>query len=705
MKKTKIFAITLLGGFVLQCAAWSQTNAAGTNQTASSEPAPTNQAAKPPSNNEVAMFTMTNQPSVAQTNTQAAAPVSTNQPAVDAASIPLISFQDVPITTAIENLARQAGINYLLDPRVGYGQPDANGQIKPEPTLSIRWENITAEHALVALLDNYGLQLIKDPKTGISRIGIKDPTALPPLITRVVQLKYSSTSNMVESVQAALSDKRSHVLPDARTSQLVIVATEPEQASVDTLINQLDKPTRQVLIETRLVELSSNPSTAKGVDWTGTLQNQNVAFGNGVLSGTTTTTQGAPVTTTTPAVTAPGGAVITPATTTTTPSASSTVSSLVNSIFSAGSTGSGGLAASTSGGFLPNTGFLTANGLNAVLSFLNQDSDAQVISTPRVVTLDNESATISVTRAFPVINTSAGTQGSPGGSTISYSNLGTILMVTPRISANDHIWLKVDPQVSSFFGKDTETIAGTTFTADIFDYREITTQVLIPNANTLVMGGLVTDNMSSSYNTVPVLGSMPVIGLAFRHESKTMNKANLLIFITPTIVQDLDFHPDPTGFLQNRPKTPQPVMDPDSIWNRAKEINEPSYDWSDPGKPLPKPVMQTTNSLDTTAAEKALQEKMDELNMQEKSVSSSSNVGQTNMTASMPTAAAGANAPAAATNAPSSDTNAPVSGTNSTAVETNSPVTATNSSAAGTNTPAVGTNSPTTGTNSSTAAK
>jgi hypothetical protein len=50
----------------------------------------------------------------------------------------LIQFQDVPITTAIENLARQAGINYLLDPKIGYGQPDANGQVKPEPTLSIR---------------------------------------------------------------------------------------------------------------------------------------------------------------------------------------------------------------------------------------------------------------------------------------------------------------------------------------------------------------------------------------------------------------------------------------------------------------------------------------------------------------------------------------------------------------------------------------
>ena len=224
------------------------------------------------STNESASVTATNETASAA-KTQSTAPQ----------SIPLIQFQDVPITTAIENLARQAGINYLIDPKIGYGQPDQNGQIKAEPTLSIRWENVTAEQALMALLDNYDLQLIADRKTQIARITTKDPTAPPPLSTRVIQLKYASTSNMVDSVQASLTDKRSKVLPDARTSQLVVVATENEQEAVDTLINQLDKPTRQVLIETKLVQISSNPTTTKGVDWTGTLAAQNVSFGNGAI--------------------------------------------------------------------------------------------------------------------------------------------------------------------------------------------------------------------------------------------------------------------------------------------------------------------------------------------------------------------------------------------------------------------------------------
>src|SRR5208282_4139625 len=121
------------------------------------------------------------------TTTNETASTANSQPSAPP-SIPLIQFQDVPITTAIENLARQAGINYLLDPKIGYGQPDQNGQIKPEPTLSIRWENVTAGQALMALLDNYGLQLNEDRKTQIARITAKDPTAPPPLSTRVIQI-------------------------------------------------------------------------------------------------------------------------------------------------------------------------------------------------------------------------------------------------------------------------------------------------------------------------------------------------------------------------------------------------------------------------------------------------------------------------------------------------------------------------------------
>src|SRR6266850_1472389 len=200
------------------------------------------------------------------------------------AVIPLIVMDDVPLTDAIKNLARQAGLNYIMDPAISFGQLGADGKPIPQPSVSIRWENVTAEQALNALLNTYKLQLIEEPKTKIARITIKDPAAPDPLITRIIQLKFANPSNMVFAVQGSLADKRSKVTPDVRTSQLVVVATEKELIEVERLVDRLDTQTKQVLIEARLIETSMNPKTSKGIDWSGTLANQNIAFGNNLQS-------------------------------------------------------------------------------------------------------------------------------------------------------------------------------------------------------------------------------------------------------------------------------------------------------------------------------------------------------------------------------------------------------------------------------------
>ncbi len=585
--KSKLLIATLCAGLVSQWWAMSQTdtNSVATNQPAMSEPAPavqpaaaentaaaaTNTVAMPAasadtssssaaSSNATASATEGGTPAMTAANAEPSGAEGANQTAGATTNTPVnvlpIQFQDVPITTAIENLARLAGINYLLDPKIGYGQPDQNGQIKPEPTISVRWENVSARQALLAVLDNYNLQLSEDPKTRIGRISIKNPNAAPPLITRVIQLKYASVSNMMLSVESTLTDKRSRVVADSRTSQLVIVATENEQDSVDTLINQLDKPTRQVLIETRLMEVSSSPQTTKGIDWSGTLSAQNITFGNNLNANPTSIS--------------PGYNGVPAGSTNGTPPGVGINQELANLVSKPS------IAANTLEGF-GSVGFLNANGVSAVLSFLNNDSDAQTIATPRVVTLDNEMAHIEVTRAVPIFATTAGTQGSPGGSQVSYTNLGTILDVTPRISANDYIWLTVEPEVSSVFDTVTKIVAGTENQADEYDVRKVRTQVLIPNANTLVMGGFIKDNTKSIYTKVPILGDIPVLGYAFRSENKGLDKDNLLIFITPTIVKDTDYQPTSSDFLQASPLGPKPPMNPKTPWNSAKP-----YDWSNP---------------------------------------------------------------------------------------------------------------------------
>ena len=102
--------------------------------------------------------------------------------------IPLIVMDDVPLIDAVRNLARQAGINYMLDPKIGFGQAGPDGKTTPQPSVSIRWENITAEQALTALLNNYALQLAEDPKSKIARVTTKDPAAPPPLSTKIIEL-------------------------------------------------------------------------------------------------------------------------------------------------------------------------------------------------------------------------------------------------------------------------------------------------------------------------------------------------------------------------------------------------------------------------------------------------------------------------------------------------------------------------------------
>ncbi|MGO8764319.1 MAG: type II secretion system protein GspD [Limisphaerales bacterium] len=613
MKKIKRIAVALLSGFILQQAALSQTVTNAVSQTVApaaeaSMAAPT-MATNPPvaaASDAMAPGT-TNSLPMAQTNTttvataEPAAPDQDNTQAASATGTPPpapatapITFTDVPLDTAIQALAREANINYLLDPSIGWGIPDQSGQPKLPPTLSVRWENVTPEQALLALLDNYGLQLIENPRTKIAKITVRSPDALPALITRVVQLKYASTSNMIAAVTGVLTDKRSRIVQDIRTSQLVVVATDPEQSTIDTLIAELDKPTRQVLIETRLVELSSNPSTTKGFDWAGTLQAQNISFGNGVMNAGSQSTANYG---TTPATTGIGGG-----TTTTTTGSSTTGSGSFTSLISnpQSSLAPGGFLLNTASGLTPDIGFLSADGVKAVFSFLNESSEAQVVSTPRVVTLDNETATISVTREFPVINVTASTQNTSGGSTIQYSNIGTILQVTPRITANDYIWLKVIPDVSSFFGVDNQTIGNATYTADIFDSRHIETQVLIPNAHTLVMGGLVQDNPNSQYTKVPILGDIPGLGFLFSSQSKSMDKDNLLIFITPTIVKDSDFKPMQTSFLNSQPETMPDPMKMHTWWDSA----QPQGNWSNPITPEANPsLLVETNQSQASQSE------------------------------------------------------------------------------------------------------
>ena len=558
----RIFLTFTLVGILATClAGFAQTNTPAADTTAPA--AATNAAPAAPAAEASAPAPAAAAAPASEAPTPSTEPAKAASTAQPGAAIPLIVMDDVPLTDAIRNLARQAGLNYMLDPKIGFGQTGPDGKPAAQPSVSIRWENITAEQALTALLNNYTLQLVEDPKSKIARISTKDPAAAEPLFTKIIQLKFANPSNIVANATATLVDKRSKVLPDVRTSQLVIVATEKELVAVDDLVQRLDTQTKQVLIEARLLETSVNPKTTKGVDWTGTLKAQNVSFGNGITTGNTTTTSpGTPATTTT---TLPGGAGVS---STTTPSYDT--KTILSSLL-----GGGGFSADTARGLNPGTFFLNADGVKAVLSFLNTYAETKVISSPRTVTLDNETSVIEVGTLFPIVNVTAGTSQAAGGSQVAYSNLTVRLTVTPRISANNYVKLSVSPRVVRLGDTVTSIVGGVANSVNAFNTREINTSVMIPSGNTLVMGGLIEDNVHQENTKVPLLGDIPGLGLLFRNDSKSRQKSNMIVFLTPTIVEDEDFQPTKSNFLKTRVPIKDSIEGDWSTWDSGKP-----KDWS-----------------------------------------------------------------------------------------------------------------------------
>ena len=448
--------------------------------------------------------------------------------------------KEVPLITAIQMLARLAQLNVLIDPRVKTGGIRQIGtnivELPPVATNTVSlstYGGVSARQTLEAVLGNYGLQLVSDSKTGFHQVTFRDPTAREPVYTYTIPLRYSNTTNIQTLVQQSFPSSR--IQSDTRTAQLVLLTTQREYEAITNLVALLDTPTKQVLIEARFLETFQNPKALKGIDWTDTLQAQRFTMGNGLLTGGSTEVR----TSRNPADPLTGDST----TTTKTETRNTTLDSTIVSL-------------SSQGGFAPNVAFLNAQGVSAALSFLNSESDSRVLATPRAVTLDNQETRLEVTTAIPIFNSTDSL--SAGGSTTSaraeYTNVGTILIVTPRITGSN-VAMRVRPEISRVVPdhpSSRKIVAGKINEADVFASSSIETSVMVPSGNTLVMGGLVSDSTQKAYTKVPFLGDIPGLGYAFRKESKAREKANLIIFLTPTIIEDGDMQPYRTEFLNTQ---------------------------------------------------------------------------------------------------------------------------------------------------------
>ena len=332
-----------------------------------------------------------------------------------------------------------------------------------------------------------------------------------------------------------LGDALIQIDPESRS--LIIVADEDTQKEITHVIKNLDRPKPQVLIKVLFAQVSLDDSTDFGVEGSYAFNvgqpasSQLLTSAVQAVTGTTTTgtTTTTPTQTTTTTTTKPltGGGTKVTATSSTQPYP--TVTSGL-----AGPSSNFGLASQTTGGFFR----LNTQNATATLYALATKGKVSVLSRPSILARNNQQAVIVVGQEVPIPTSNQITDTGQQIQSVSYQDVGIILRVTPFITINKTVEMIVSPEISSL---STQTVAlSSNFAAPVINKTSAETVVVTPDKTTVVIGGLMQKQTSSSVNKVPILGDIPLIGNAFKRTTKTDSKTELLIFLTPYIVEGTD---------------------------------------------------------------------------------------------------------------------------------------------------------------------
>ena len=326
-----------------------------------------------------------------------------------------------------------------------------------------------------------------------------------------ISSSYSSNSRQYRS-STMLGNALIQIDPESRS--IVIVADDDTHKEILKVIKSLDHPKPQVLIKVVFAEVSLNKSLDIGIEGSYTF---NVA--NGVQSGSSSTT------TTTSASSIGGNA----ATTSTTRNNSA--------LLSPGTVGTGsaqtlyGLAQLANGSFVR----LATDNWQATLYALAQHGNVNVLSRPSIMARNNQEAVIMVGQEVPFVTNSQITNNGQINNTIQYQDVGIILRVTPFITSDRTVEMIVSPEISSLNSQS--VTLSPNVSSPIIDKRAAETVVVTPHATTVVIGGMMQKQQTSNVQKIPILGDLPLIGAAFRHTTRSNTRTELLIFLTPYIVE------------------------------------------------------------------------------------------------------------------------------------------------------------------------
>ncbi len=394
-----------------------------------------------------------------------------------------LDFFDTDIKNVFRILREVSGKNFAID-------KDVTGKVTMSLDKPVPWDQVLD---LVLRMNQLGqvyegdivriatLETLKKEddlrkaKLESMRKAREEAMALEPMSTRYIPVSYSNAKDEIRPhIEKILTEKRGSVSVDEKNNQIIITDTAAKIRQAQEIIRRIDKVTSQVIIEARVVEVSSDFSRQLGITWGST-------HGPGVI-----------------------------------PNAGASTTTDVAMNFPSLSTSTIGINFSR----LSGVPFV----LNAQLSALETTGEGRILSAPKILTLDNKKAKIKQGLEYPYLE-----RDSSGGSSVKFKNIDLLLEVTPHVTPDNRISL-----VIYITKNDVDTVTdGIPSVAT----NEAETELLINDGDTIVIGGIIKKTENKVENAFPGLSKIPILGWLFKNTSKDIEHNELLIFITPRIVQ------------------------------------------------------------------------------------------------------------------------------------------------------------------------
>ncbi len=407
--------------------------------------------------------------------------LTTSIPLTDAAlpSGKLISLdaKDANLPDVLKILAEKGDLNIITGPGVSGGK------------ISILMKDVPVEQAVNLVVRAAGLAyerignsvLVADDKT------LKQETGLS---SYIVELKYADANE----VKASLKSLSADIQVDPGGNRLVVVTSPRVIAEIEEIVRVIDVPAQQVMLEARIVEVSTDAAKKLGIDWD-QLNQQGIV----IVENASDSVSSAPgvVPSRLPFLSpTPGRSALNPKTT---------------------------LARQ-------------AKAFQVVLDLLIHEGNARVLANPKIATLNGREASMLVGSRIPFVIT--GTIIAAGGGAaptqqIQREEVGIKLRITPTINSDGYITTVIIPEVSSVIG-----FTGPDNSLPIISTRQVNTTVRLKDGNSVIIGGLLSEERTTNVTKVPLLGDIPGLGVLFRHQTNTLTKKDLVIEVTPHILPE-----------------------------------------------------------------------------------------------------------------------------------------------------------------------